>query len=623
MEGQEKTKDKQGLGTRAKARRDQNNGRGGWRPAHINVLCHIVPCQLSMQAASEVKKIVIPLSQEPVIVSGLNFRAMDITKLYGGMPLKTFAVDNKAIGDQLVTERQHVGLAADDNTQQRQVNQTQVSMQVEEVQFVQNPYTDADLGRMEAATRRNLCVRTSLLVLEMCVFYKESKLIIDLPELKKRGRKPSEVQTEIDNLTKQNAKILETIESRDQDLKLPQLFVKKLYWQNKIFGRGIIAKIWPKEEKEFSFKNIRRLKVYNSRRLGDPVLDSKNQMAFEGVLLDGKGLDRKAMIYATYTERDISPHTDHFGYSTTETIMHIAEAHNIATEEDVKEILKSGWMPTIGIKINTIGLSESAKKTRVETTINAINPGKVVGFSADDVIDDPIMIDLKPDYAGLTKMIQDLEAKIYKAFQVPQFLVQSESAANYATAKESAQIFLDGIVSYDQQWLTDLLTDQWYTPMLREELQGIKTAEQPDVIEGEETEVEQLPFIIKRVFEKPTIEEFEKLANALAALKQNNIWDVEQCNKKLGTPEVGERVVKQMEEDQKKFAQQAKEVGQVPGAAPTRKDALSGVKPATASIIEKQTWSNKVEEAAITAINEIKNAKKFALEMITNKVAQV
>ena len=69
---------------------------------------------------------------------------------------------------------------------------------------------------------------------------------------------------------------------------------------------------------------------------------------------------------------------------------------------------------------------------------------------------------------------------------VPQFLVQAEDIANRATADKAASLFMNGIIAKDQQWLSDILMEQWYEPLLRAELK---------LPEGV-----QVPFRIRRVF---------------------------------------------------------------------------------------------------------------------------
>lgn len=445
------------------------------------------------------------------------------------------------------------------------------------IKYVQPPYNDSDLQRMEAAARRNLCVRGAIWLRELAAFHKKSKLVIDISDMEKLGLSNDQIQEKVDKLTQDptNQKILKEIDTLDQQLKLEDM-VKMLYWQCMVFGRGVLIKLYQGQD----FNNITRLFPINTRQLGLPILDYLNDMKFEGVYVDGFALDKQSMIYATYLERNITPHTIHYGYSPCEPIMRTAEAHNIALEEDVPEILKSGWMATLLLKIRTAGLSSAQRQTRVSTIIDAVNPGKVVGVSAEDV-DEITAVDMKTDFAGIVTIISALEAKLYKGLQVPQFMMQAEDIANYATANASAQIFLDGPVASDQNWMTTTLIEQHYDPILRQKLRLAGDPNQTEV--GDDTTDpgdQPLPFIIKRVWEKMDIEEFLDLAQAVSTLVQNGIWDKLQANKALNTPEVADRIAEadkekqdQQQQNQDQNFQQQKQLVQLKaqgGGAPIK-----------------------------------------------------
>src|SRR4029077_18953952 len=82
------------------------------------------------------------------------------------------------------------------------------------IKYVQPPYNDSDLQRMEAAARRNLCVRGAIWLRELAAFHKTSKLVIDLSDMDKLGLSNDQVQEKIDKLTQDpaNQKILKEID---------------------------------------------------------------------------------------------------------------------------------------------------------------------------------------------------------------------------------------------------------------------------------------------------------------------------------------------------------------------------------------------------------------------------
>ena len=504
--------------------------------------------------------------EKPVIKVGWNFRAMDATKLYSHTTMKLMTRDSTGDKPKLVEKTPEVATAAVSagtvvrNTQTPAI---EVKRKIDLIHYVQDPLTGDDKRRLEAAARRSMPVRNAITVRNQAAF-KKQKLVVDLPQEMKDILTEEEIKTKIEALKKNPKvqKILQKFGTLDRNVGVPRK-LKVLAKQTWIFGRGLLIVLFKDEE----FKEVKDLKTINTMRLGDPILNEEDDLKFEGVVVDGEGLSKDSMIYATYDESEYSPHTEYFGYPPLETVMHTAEAHTIAVEEDIKEILKSAWLPTILLPIDTNTLKESDKNSRVQAVIDGINPGKILGVSSD--VMDPVMLDLKPDFEGIVKTVDSLEVKIYNAFQVPLFMVKSEEIANRATANKSAQLFLDGIVADDQQETEDLWGRQWYDPMLREELikdnSLMKNFEDPEAAD-ESTEIEEpegtevpLPFIIRRRFDKMTVEELVDLAESITKLKSNGIWDTEQANKTLGTEEVTARVLKEKEEAQKKFEEKKSE----------------------------------------------------------------
>lgn len=471
------------------------------------------------------------------VVYASSFYPRDSTLIYKGGKLKKLSEDKQA--------NKLLKIATADSS--RSLENVALLRKIQFVTFIQNPYSDADLAKMEASVRRNLAVRTALTVREHFAFGKDSKLVIELNPADKLGMSEDEQNKQIESLTKEHLETLKKMEKRDADLDAVRHFKGTFYWQNLMFGRGALLKLYRDDD----YTDMKGLTPINTRRLGDPILDVRNDMEFEGVYVDGQPVDRLSLIYGTYQEREITPHTAHFGYSAIEPIMHLAEAHNIATEEDWKEIIKSAWLKSILFRIRTAGLKQSDANTKVQTYIDEIAPGKYIGVN-EDVLE-AIPLDLDPKYDGLVAIVDSMESKIFKALHVPQFLVQSEDMANRATANKSASLFIDGIIAHDQNWLSELLWRQWYKLMLQEFLK-----QESDVDDPTSDEPPELPFKVTRRWDKPTVEEFIDLADAVKILVESGVWDLEQGNKALGTQDITPRVVKEKEEKMKQQEEQFK-----------------------------------------------------------------
>lgn len=400
------------------------------------------------------------------------------------------------------------------------------------IDFVQDPYRDSDRARMEAAIRRNHAIRTSFSVKEFFMFAEESEIIIELPKSMTHDIDEKDKQEILDRIKEKTRgtkidieQIIREAEDRDEMLKLEEK-LPTFMWQAWGFGKAVILQILEDAESE----EIKRLQTMNSRRLGQVIADPLNDMKFEGIFIDGQPVDRNVMIHGVYQEHQISPHTEYYGYSAIEPILHIAEGLNIFWEEDVKEIQRSAWLASIMLLINTAGLTKAQARTRIRNIVDAVSkPGKIIGISRrDDKTVEAEQLKLESDLKGLVELSERQETKIYKALQVPQFLVQAEDIATRATADKAASLFLEGPITKDQKWLSEVLEEQWYDPFLRQKL-GLK-------------EDDELPFKIKRVFKIPTVSEFIDLANAIRILVDGGVWDAEQANKILKTPEVNDRI---------------------------------------------------------------------------------
>jgi len=410
------------------------------------------------------------------------------------------------------------------------------------VEYVQNPYTDSLLQRFETALRQNHTVKGALGVRRHFIFSKGSELIIELNEDEMSLLSSEEANEKQEKLKQQNVELLTQLETRDKRLKLITR-LKFLQMQRWGFGRGALVKLYDEQN------NIVKLHPVNSRRLGDPVINTDDYYNISGVMVDGQGLKIESMLYAPYNDDELSPHTTGFGYSELEAIIDEAETLDILLDEDMKEIAKASWLSSVILKIQTMGLSNAQATARITTIVNAVaKAGKIIGTNEEV---DAMPIDLKPDFNGLIGAVDKLEAIVYKTLQVPQFMVQSESAANRATAVQSATQFLNGPVADDQEDISIMLTENWYDPYLLENKELLRD-ENGTTIPVDD----RLPFHVKRVFNQAKASEFVDLANSVVALKNAGVWDVRKANEVLGSEEVTPRIEAALKEQQAKMEQQ-------------------------------------------------------------------
>lgn len=409
------------------------------------------------------------------------------------------------------------------------------------IQHSQDPHKPTDKDRFESAGRLNHAVKGALGVRRHFIFSKGSELIFQLPDEEMQVLGPEKAMEKQKKLKENNQEILIELEKRDKRLKLIKK-LKVLQMQRWIFGRGALIKLFDESGV------IQKLQTINSKRLGDPIIDTDKFFDIAGVFIDGQPLSIKSMIYATYNEDELSPHTENYGYSEIEAVADEAETLDILLNEDIKEISRTNYMPSVILKISTASLDNATASAKVRKIVNAVaKAGKVIGINEEV---DAVTVEMEPDFQGLTIIIEKLETIVYKTLQVPQFMVQSESAANRATAVQSATQFLNGPVADDQEDISDVIQDQWYDRFLISNIDKIKDEN------GKEIKIEEgsdLPFHIRRVFNQAKASEFVDMAQAVATLKRENIWDVKKCNEVLGSEEVTPRIEAALKEFEKKM----------------------------------------------------------------------
>lgn len=462
-----------------------------------------------------------------------------------------------------VNKLDNIATAANENANPRsvvgaQAQEVQVYRKIKLVNAPQDPLDESIKMRIESAVRKNFCTRTAMHLREFSAFRKQ-KLVIELLPAEKLTMTEEEQAKRIETLTTENAELLKEFETTDNNVGLPEK-LKTLAHQSWQYGRNLLMILFADD-----VNTITDLKTLNTRRLGQPILNDEQNLKFEGCFVDGQPLDREAMIYATYEERDISPNAEGYGFSIMELILVQCEIHTLIVQ-DYKEIALSAFLPSILLRILTDGETSGTKSTQMQNIIDDIEPAKIIGVPADQV-EEAIMLEMQPNFEGLAKHVDSLERMIYNAFHVPLFLVKSDEIANRATAAKSAKLFLEGVVADDQEWMTNLLGKQWYDPLLREKLKKKnlldKTVLDKTKDETVETEVPKgaespLPFLIRRKFEAPRVEDLIDLADAISKLIQAKVWDVQKANEELGTSEIVQRVRAEAEKLRKEFMQQKK-----------------------------------------------------------------
>jgi hypothetical protein len=527
------------------------------------------------QAPSQIEHVDVDrkaLAGKPFFVSSGRTRAMDESLLFGQNPhdLLTATADNSDTRQLIQPALPSVG--------KRQQGTVTLYRIPRLIRPPRDPYSESERKRAEDAVKKNWCVRAAIAIRAFFCFGKGSELHIEFPAEETQGFDDKQIAASI----KQDPEfqdLLRQIDLIDQKVGLNRA-VEKFYWQMMAQGRACIIKMFESPESE----NITELKCVNSRRLGMPITDPEQNWKLVGLLVDGSGLQIESTIYDAYDDMEIVPYSEHYGFSPVSAVADIAETVNLAVIEDFKEIFTSAWLATLLFTIDTAGYDDAEAQARLRAFIAAFKAGKKMAVNEAVTTQ---TIEQKADWSGLVEAVREMEMKIFKGMAVPQFLVQDESAANRATAEQSAALFINGVIAHDQQKITDLLADQYYDDLLRKILRqrgnvpqfklpqqstpsansdpgaspvakapatataaAIQPAATPN---AQYIENNPLPFRVKRVWNQAKISDFTDLAASVVALKNAGIWDIQKCNEVLGSEEVTARA---MQEQQRQEAMQ-------------------------------------------------------------------
>ena len=461
-------------------------------------------------------------------------------KITGNIAKRLVTLDDDTM--QKLTKHQETAIATAAETDERRIpNGIILRRSVKLVEASNSPYTDFDLRRFEIAVRKSVSVRVALVIRHFFAFGRPSKLVIELPDSETIGMKPEEITARIDQITVEQRDLLAKLQKRDERMIINKA-ISQLFFQQIIFARGVLVKGYPlqgegilAEPLTVAEEAVTKLVSLNSRRLGLTINNPDDYNEFEGVYVDGQALDKASMIYMPHQPYNFSPYTDNYGYTPMEAVVDLASSSVTFDSEDTPEILKSAWLASILLKIDTSDLSDAKdKQERIDTITDNIDPGRFLGADKEMEAE---KLDFDANFEGLSKFADRTDLKIFKALGIPQSLVQAEDTANKSTADSSATLFLDGVVSTDQNSMSDILWQQWYEPYVRE-LMGVSG-------ESQDSD-QQIGFKVMRRWDKATAEQFQELVNGVVQLVNSNIWDVQKANEKLQTPEVTQRVNVQM-----------------------------------------------------------------------------
>ena len=230
----------------------------------------------------------------------------------------------------------------------------------------------------------------------------------------------------------------------------------------KVFGRCVAAFETETEEKDKILPKA--LKIIHSRNLNKVNFD---QATWD--LLDVKTMNPSAILGADdmvyMVNRPHSPirQTLWFGYSEMQRIAGAARAYRRIIEFDMPEIAHTMWAGYGMFLLKKLGRSQASQTTDANDIMGSLDAGSfnVVTVDAMDEIEFK-QLDLDPKIKELVDLGNFYERIMIGNSQTPSALLGREEDQNRATLIGKIRFFKEGPVKAEQEWLSDILSEQWY-----------------------------------------------------------------------------------------------------------------------------------------------------------------
>lgn len=230
----------------------------------------------------------------------------------------------------------------------------------------------------------------------------------------------------------------------------------------KVFGRCAIAFETLEEDKSKILPKA--LKVIHSRNMNKVNFDQET-WALESVKTMNPSaiLKPDEMIYMVNRPNSPIRQTMWFGYSEMQRIAGAARAYRRIIEFDMPEIAHTMWAGYGMFLLKKLGRSATQQTTDANDIMGSLDAGSfnVVTVDAMDEIDFK-QLDLDPKIAELVQLSDMYERIMIGNSQTPSALLGREEDQNRATLVGKIRFFKEGPVKAEQEWLSDILSQQWY-----------------------------------------------------------------------------------------------------------------------------------------------------------------
>ena len=265
--------------------------------------------------------------------------------------------------------------------------------------------------------------------------------------------------------------VLKEVKKYDNELNELIDYDKKISFQKKLNDAATMAKVFGRCVMVFEPPTglPTALKIIHPRDLGRVFLDQKD-WGLEKVIttFPSDELLPEEMIY--FVNRPDSPkrRTMWYGYSDLQRVVGAARAYRRIIEYDMPEITTSAWAGYGMFILKKLGRSSADATLDANTLLDSLNAGafNCVTVDAMDEIEFK-NLDLDPKIREMVDLASFYERILIGNFAVPSALLGREEDQNRATLIGKIQFFLSGPVKATREWLSDMISVQWYERNMR------------------------------------------------------------------------------------------------------------------------------------------------------------
>ena len=312
-----------------------------------------------------------------------------------------------------------------------------------------NPaYTDQELEQFEDVWGSSVCGAT----IDKLIEYTFGGGIQPVFELKdETGMDDEQKKTELKKYESELSELIEYDKRMNFEKKLRDAITMTI-----VFGRCVMA---------FEGRGLpRALKIIHPRDLGRVFINQKD-WSLEKVIttFPSDEIEPEDMVYLVNRPDSPKRRTMWYGYSEVQRVVGAARAWRRIVEYDMPEVATSMWSGYGMFLVKKMGRSKADAEIDMNTLLSSLKAGAFNAVSVD--ANDEVTfekLDLEPKIREMVDLASFYERIIIGNFAVPSALLGREEDQNRATLLGKIQFFLSGVVKSRRDWISDLVSKQWY-----------------------------------------------------------------------------------------------------------------------------------------------------------------